>query len=60
MSNKNKDKNVYLPRERTWYEPDNNIENSGAPNPAKDPIVCNNIAWQEGDYIENDYTNDDL
>ncbi|MDD5794507.1 hypothetical protein ACTNDG_04310 [Clostridium sp. HCP1S3_B4] len=59
-SSNNKNKKVYLPKERTCYTPDNNIKNSGAPNPAQDPIVCNNIAWQEGNYIENDYTDKDL
>lgn len=45
-------KKPYLPKERTCYHPENTIQNSNSPNPAHDPIVCNNIAWQEGNYTE--------
>ena len=57
MSNK---KTPYLPRVRTCYHPKQNELRSFAPdgsstplaNPAVDPIVVNNIAWQEFDYTQ--------
>lgn len=50
----------YLPKARTDYHPtkesiENNVEEEldiNLPNPANDPIVVNNIAWQEFDYTE--------
>ena len=54
------EKKPYLPKVRTYYYPtQSEIENStgvdfpiNLPNPAVDPIVCNNIANQEFDYTE--------
>lgn len=57
----NKDyKGVYLPNERDDYHPnDENLISTAPngdvtplPNPATDPIVCNNIAWLEFDYTQ--------
>ena len=53
-------KKPYLPKARTDYHPTkSSIENKtekeadiNLPNPATDPIVVNNIAWQEFDYTE--------
>ena len=50
----------YLPKDRCNYHPttdsiENEVEQKEAinlPNPANDPIVVNNIAWQEFDYTE--------
>ncbi|MDS0526683.1 hypothetical protein NNC19_13405 [Clostridium sp. SHJSY1] len=58
MTNKKK---PYLPKVRTSYSPKQSEIKSFAPNgdstplanPAVDPIVVNNIAWQEFDYTEN-------
>ena len=57
---------TYLPKNRTFYPktrgdlksfaPDGNY--TILPNPAEDPIVVNNIAWQEFDYTE-DLTDDE-
>lgn len=52
--------NVYLPDERTGYHPNDedlvskapNGDITPIPNPATDPIVCNNISWPEFDYTE--------
>lgn len=57
MTDKNK---PYLPKARTSYHPKQGEIRSFAPdgsstplaNPAVDPIVVNNIAWQEFDYTE--------
>lgn len=51
---------TYLPKNRTFYPNKKGNLKSFAPNgdytilpnPAEDPIVCNNIAWQEFDYTE--------
>lgn len=53
-------KKTYLPKARTDYHPtkdsiENQVEKEAGiniPNPANDPIVVNNIAWQEFDYTE--------
>lgn len=53
-------KGVYLPNERDNYHPhDENLKSTAPngdvtplPNPATDPIVCNNIAWMEFDYTD--------
>lgn len=58
----------YLPRERAWYKPEEGELVSTAPdgsktklpNPLKDPIVCNNIAYSEFDYTEGPYIDDEL
>lgn len=51
----------YLPKSRTDYSPSKEDLQSKSkigdtyttlPNPTEDPIVCNNIAWQEFDYTE--------
>lgn len=52
--------NVYLPRERAYYEPSAEALISHSPegvdtklaNPVTDDIVANNIASQEFDYTE--------
>lgn len=57
MSNK---KAPYLPKLRTGYNPSDAAINSASgtdkdihlPNPATDPIVVNNIAYQEFDYTQ--------
>lgn len=54
-------KSPYLPKVRTCYHPTEGEIKSyspegdsiNLPNPATDPIVVNNIAWQEFDYTEN-------
>ena len=51
---------TYLPKNRTFYPATKGNLKSYAPNgnytilpnPAEDPIVVNNIAWQEFDYTE--------
>lgn len=50
-------KKAYLPKVRTDYHPTESevaeYNSKGImPNPANDPIVVNNIVWQEGDYTE--------
>ncbi|MBE6048495.1 MAG: hypothetical protein E7213_08885 [Clostridium sp.] len=58
MTNK---KSPYLPKVRTSYHPNQHEIRSFAPdgsstplpNPAVDPIVVNNISWQEFDYTDN-------
>ena len=58
MKNKSK---CYLPKMRTNYHPSNSecqtsptsYKTKKIPNPANNPIVVNNIAWQEFDYTEN-------
>lgn len=42
------DTNNYTPDIRNYMEPAPSVK--GLPNPAVDPIVCNNIANQEFDY----------
>lgn len=57
MSNQ---KAPYLPKLRTGYSPSDTAINSVSgtdkdihlPNPATDPIVVNNIAYQEFDYTQ--------
>lgn len=65
-------KTPYLPKVRTDYHPTkSDVESKTGvdfpidmPNPAVDPIVVNNIAWQEFDYtqdmsdMENFYSNE--
>lgn len=54
------EKKPYLPKIRTGYNlKDEEIrsfspegDSTFIPNPATDPIVANNIAWQEFDYTE--------
>lgn len=61
----NNQKSPYLPKVRTGYHPSNSAVNSvsgtdkdiNLPNPATDPIVVNNIAYQEFDYTQ-DMTDD--
>lgn len=61
----NNQKAPYLPKLRTGYSPSDNAINSvsgtdkdiNLPNPATDPIVVNNIAYQEFDYTQ-DMTDD--
>lgn len=65
MKNKN---NVYLPRERTGYEPSEEALISESPegvdsklaNTVEDPIVVNNIACFEFDYTEEPYINSEI
>ena len=55
-----KKKTPYLPNIRTNYHPTSSSVESATgvdfkihmPNPAVDPIVVNNIAWQEFDYTQ--------
>ena len=64
---KNKD-NVYLPRERSWYEPTKSDLVSGPkngvktklPNTTEDPIVVNNIACNEFDYTEEPFVDKEI
>lgn len=56
-------KKPYLPKVRCDYHPVslNSTSPNGLPtiiSPVTDPVVCNNIAWQEGDYTE-DMADDD-
>ncbi|WP_050606520.1 hypothetical protein [Clostridium niameyense] len=53
-------KKVYLPNERGYLEQQPKTVKSYSkkdsvilPDPVTDPIVCNNIAWQEFDYTSN-------
>ena len=54
------EKKPYLPKLRTGYNlPDEELrsyspkgDSTFIPNPATDPIVVNNIAWQEFNYTE--------
>lgn len=62
---KDKDK-LYLPKERGYLEqnPQKLRSYSGKtftdmPDPVEDPIVCNNIAWQEFDYTSNELLHDE-
>lgn len=63
---KNKD-NIYLPRERSWYIPDEDALVSGPEdgvkttlaNTATDPIVVNDIACNEFDYTEDSTISDE-
>ncbi|MGL5153008.1 MAG: hypothetical protein ACRC7N_20815 [Clostridium sp.] len=51
----NKNKSIYLPKDRTDFSPKESEIRSGntpLPNPAVDPIVVNNIAQAEFDYTE--------
>ncbi|WP_026883829.1 hypothetical protein [Clostridium akagii] len=50
-------KKPYLPRERGYMEEKtkkikaySKSDYTELPDPVKDPIACNNIAWQEFDY----------
>jgi len=64
-----KDKKPYLPDERGDLEQKSMkikaISLSGKdytelPDPVRDPITCNNIAWQEFDYTSKDLYKEDL
>lgn len=53
------EKKPYLPKLRSYYDPNNELKgpfedgsSSFCENPDENPIVANNIAWQEGDYTE--------
>lgn len=61
---KNNDK-IYAPKERNYLEqnPKKLKSYSGKsftdmPDPVEDPIVCQNIAWQEFDYTSNELSED--
>lgn len=62
-----KEEKPYLPKERTDYISEdvknkNFSKSHGStfmPNPALDPIVANNIAWQEFDYTEDPLDRED-
>lgn len=61
------DKKIYLPKARTGYNPtDEELrsfspkgDSTLTPNPVTDPVVVNNIAWQEFDYTEDLDEDDD-
>lgn len=61
---KNKDK-PYPPKERGYLEQNpkkiksySKKDYTNMPDPVQDPIVCQNIAWQESDYTSNELIND--
>jgi hypothetical protein len=55
----------YLPKERGYMDQKqkkikaySKSDYTELPDPVRDPIVCNNIAWQEFDYTHDDLNDD--
>jgi hypothetical protein len=62
-----KTRNPYLPNERGYFEQKpmriksySEKDYTELPDPVRDPIVCNNIAWQEFDYTSKDLDEKDI
>jgi len=64
---KDKEKKLYLPKERGYQEQKpmkikaySEKDYTELPDPVRNDIVCNNIAWQEFDYTSDEMSREDL